>query len=120
MHKAFKLPNDYQTYNDFLEMRTKCKLLSKKCYKDYIVYTQINLRLDPKQFWNFVKTRDKSFPNIMSYNNISYEDDNSISNMFAKYFNTFYSDTHISDITSHAYLNTYNNQLNIFYIFISL
>jgi hypothetical protein len=36
----------------------------------------------------------------MSYNNISYEDDNSISNMFAKYFNTFYSDTHLSDITS--------------------
>jgi hypothetical protein len=56
----------------------------------------------------------------MSYNNISYEDDNSISNMFAKYFNTFYFDTHISKIASHAYSNTYNSQLNISIIFISL
>jgi hypothetical protein len=29
MHKAFKLSNDYQTYNNFSELRTKCKLLSK-------------------------------------------------------------------------------------------
>jgi hypothetical protein len=56
----------------------------------------------------------------MSYHNKKYEDDSSISNILAKYIYNFFSDTHISEINSHAYSNTYNSQLNISNIFIPL
>lgn len=57
----------------------------------------------------------------MSYGNIIYEDDKSISNMFVKYFNTFYSVTHVSNCsTSPVNTNAYKNQLNIPNVFISL
>lgn len=65
--------------------------------------------------------KNPTYPKIMSHENESCEDDMSISNMFANYFNTFYSVTHIiNSSTSPVTKNANNSQLNISNIFILL
>lgn len=92
-HLKFKQSKHVSDYTNFFNLRQQCKQLSRSCYTNFISKTQLSLVSKPKQFWKFIKDRNKldTFPRVMFLNNTSAQDGLNISNLFAEHFSPAYS-----------------------------
>lgn len=79
--------------NTYKQLRIESKNSISHDYNNYLSFTQNNVHLNPKIFWNFInnKRRTNGLPKTMFYNNNSSSDMNVISNMFASFFQSVYS-----------------------------
>lgn len=88
-HLTYKNSQSNSDYIQFFYLRSQCKLLSRKCHKDYILKTENTILENPKKFWNFVNSRRKNIntlPNSMHFNFEVAENPKNIADLFAKFF----------------------------------
>ena len=93
-HYVYKRINLYVDYLLFSKLRAECKVLSRKCYIQYIRNTEsfmLNSN-DIKSFWSFINNQRKphKLPNVMHLDNASATDTLSIANLFASFFGSVY------------------------------
>lgn len=88
----FKTSGLVSDYNNFSNLRIRCKFLSKKDYLNYINKIQTNLKINPYTFWKFInsKRRNNFLPNCMHLNTEEFNTPDDIINTFANYFSSVY------------------------------
>lgn len=102
-HKLFKSygrPEDYETFS---YLRSECKSLTSKCYKDYIHHIENNLKMSPKSFWSFIRSKksNSSVPDYVKLDDKIASTGLDVVNLFASFFGSVYSDAnHIVDYAS--------------------
>lgn len=86
----------------FCHLRSEFNALNSLSYKLYIENLQINIKNDPKQFWNFINAKKKSngYPTIMNLNDTCSTSPQEIANLFANYFKSVYKKDDNIDWTS--------------------
>ena len=95
-YKKYKNTVDYTAY---LSMRYQYSVLCKAAYQHYISKLLGSIKTRPKNFWKFVNLKRKSggLPCSMQYENRVSDDRLVISNMFADYFSSNYSNDAYTD-----------------------
>lgn len=91
----------------YKSLKLRLKHLISSSYYSYLMFIQSELKSDPKKFWQFVKTKNKSdgFPNLLEFEGISSDDPLVISNLFASFFQSVYVKSLISpSLSSFDYL----------------
>lgn len=92
-HKKWKKYGNPMDKLTFELLRSRSKILIKKCYKKYINDVEGNIIKDPKTFWSFSKHLRKNkncIPSQMRYlENVS-SDGSGIANLFAAHFSSVY------------------------------
>lgn len=93
--KKYKLYNDLDALQQFKELRRQIKSDIDRCYKSYCNEIERNIKDNPTKFWSFVnnKRKSNSLPTTMTYNGIELTDYESISDCFATYFSSSFSNT---------------------------
>lgn len=93
-YKKYKKTGLVTEYSKYSVVRAEYNILNTKLYYNYLETMKLNLKKDPKSFYKFVNSKRKTtgYPNIMKYSNCESRDDVVISNMFADFFKTTYSD----------------------------
>ena len=88
--------DDYTAYRN-LKSEFKCTLTMS--YYLYVQDIQNNIRLNPQKFWKFIDSKKKSdgFPNVMHFSGLSSDNPRTISNLFAKFFQSVYTSNNILD-----------------------
>lgn len=72
VHATYKSSNSHPDYLKFSSLCAKCKSQSKIDHYKYISNTEFSLKINPKQFWFFLKTIISSpdFPDSLSLNDV--------------------------------------------------
>lgn len=85
--------------------RSEYNIVNKRAYGEYLVSMKGRLRNDPKSFYKFVnsKRRSSGLPNSMKFGPNVANDDMSISNLFADFFSTTYSEKKYDHSVSYPY-----------------
>ncbi len=88
-HKNSQTPDSLQI---FKEQRTKVKNLIRSAHKLYLKRITDEIRDNPKQFWSYLKNKNKQsgIPNIMNYKNTEINTPQEIVNAFADLFGKSY------------------------------
>jgi len=94
-HKLYKLFPTHANYYIFSNLRTKCKFHSKSNYSKYIIDTQNSLKSNPKNCWQFLKSKrsNKSISTLMTYKNQFISGGKDIVHSFSKYFSSDYDES---------------------------
>jgi Reverse transcriptase (RNA-dependent DNA polymerase) len=92
IHSKWKLYGLSSDYDKFSVLRLKHKSLLKNCYSDYIKNVELNIKINPKSFWNYVQSKSPSnqIPDTMYLDSVSSSDGFSISNLFNNYFSSVF------------------------------
>ena len=90
----FNYKNSYR-YSDYLlfnQLRTRCKLLSSICWKNYTSKTERAISENVKSFWSFMNSLRgiNHLPTHIYHNNSVIDDDSMIANCFANFFESVY------------------------------
>lgn len=101
-YKKSRRPGDYSKY---VVAREKYNMLNRSCYANYLSRMRIDFKNNPRSFYNFVNSKRRStvFPNAMKFLSSESCDDLNISNMFADFFSTTYSNSVYNEATFPAY-----------------
>lgn len=94
IHRIYKSNKCQETRKVFSDLRLKCTKLSSELYKSYIKDVEEGLRVDARKFWHFIndKKKDRGLPDIMKLGNIVARGSESVSNLFASFFESVYLD----------------------------
>lgn len=94
LYKNYKKTGRLIDYIKYVTCRAEYNALNKYCYTNYLRKMSIDFKNNPKSFYNFVNSKRKStvFPTLMKFQDCESSDDLNISNMFADFFSTTYSD----------------------------
>lgn len=112
--KKFKITGSSFHYGKYSVARAEYNLLNTELYKIYLGNVKRNFVQDPKSFFNFVNTKRKStgFPKFMNYLCSESSDEVAISNMFADFFASTYSDALYDPSTVYPYKITYSQNIS--------
>lgn len=117
-YKKFKQTGSHLFYLKYSVCRAEYTLLSKSCYNNYINKVKYNFKRNPKSFFKFVNSKRKStgFPSSMKFNQNESSDDAVISNLFADFFSTTYSNATYNDSADYPYTISSNQSVSIQFI----
>lgn len=89
-HQRFKIYGNMADYMSFSLLRERAKALERDNYSSYISNIESSLVKNPKNFWSFVKAKNKSMglPNSMKYNGVEANTGEDIADLFAHYFHS--------------------------------
>lgn len=92
-HSKFKKTRMSSDYNNFKELRIKCKIEIEKSYRTFLDDIQVSTPNNIKKFWSYTKLlrQSNSFPSSFTNGVQSADSPNSICNIFADYFKSTYS-----------------------------
>lgn len=93
-YKKFKRSGSSVDYSRYAVSRAEYTRTNKLCYALYLNKIQNNIKYDPKSFYNFInsKKRTTGYPTVMKFNQNESCDATCISDLFADFFSTTYSD----------------------------
>lgn len=105
LYKTYKQSKKLIDYGKYSICRAKYNSLNTALYNNYINNMKMNFRQNPKSFYKFVnsKRRSHEFPSVMKLQNCESDDDVVISNMFADFFATTYSDAQYDFSSSYPF-----------------
>lgn len=109
-YKNFKRSGLLVDYSKYSVARAEYNNLNNSLYKSYLQKIKNDFKYNTKAFYNFVNSKRKTngYPSVMKLNNYESSDDINISNMFADFFSSTYSD---KQYCSDSYPNTlYTNR----------
>ncbi len=114
----YKIYNRIVDHNLFRKIRKKLKESIIENYKLYVYEMEKNIKSNVKNFFSFVKSKranKNNYPSKMILNEESAEDNISIANLFADFFESSYieSDINYSNIYENNSTNTYESKTNI-------
>ena len=113
----FKKDGSLNSYENFKTIRLKVKTMIEKAYKTYIQNTVEDIKINPKNFWNFVKQKNRqcnSIPSVMRYGDSEMVSPNDIVNAFSDYFSKSFLDNSCN--TSPAHIHQTNNVSNTLHV----
>lgn len=92
-HLIYKRSPTQINYNSYSNIRALCKKQNKYDYNTFILNTQNSIITNPKLFWKYIKSKrsNSTLPASMTLNNLCYSGGDAISNAFAQYFSSIYS-----------------------------
>ena len=92
MHSANELKEQFKT------LRIQCKKETKNCHNNYIDYIENCLHNSNKKFWNYIHSKNNSrgYPSKMYLENYQASSNQSIANLFKKFFSGIYSQSNSS------------------------
>ena len=118
-HKAYKTSNSLTDYWNFSNLRSRCTLLTKMDYREYVDTVECSVQNNVKSFWNFVNAKrgNQGLPANMYYGSSSATSHSAVANLFATYFGSAYTSSSgrspLSN-TNHASFNSLHfNSLSI-------
>lgn len=88
-HRNWKKYNNKIEYQTFSNLRAKVKQLEDSCYDAYIIMSQNRIKLCPKLFWSYVKSKRKNnsdYPKQMFYNDNKLSSEKEICSAFNEFF----------------------------------
>lgn len=112
IHKHWKRYRNPMDYFEFSVLRSRQKELQDKCYKEFIIHSQENIKMQPKLFWKYVKAKrggNGNYPKLMTYENDTLDNEKDICNAFNKFFLKNFS----SPSTSYSSANIIESQNEI-------
>ncbi|KAF0710204.1 Reverse transcriptase domain-containing protein [Aphis craccivora] len=92
-HKLYKALGGQNRYLIFSRLRAQCKFESKRLYKNYLLNMQERLRVDPKSFWEFVRSKRgvSTIPDEVFLGESKASSDQ-VASLFASHFSSVYGD----------------------------
>nr|CAH7715255.1 unnamed protein product [Callosobruchus chinensis] len=104
-HKRFKLSGSLLHYEYFVQLRDKCATLKDVCYDRYIKKLEADISVNSKSFWKHVDAKKKCYtlPTEMFYVNESSSDIQGITDLFARYFASVFSNEDVNQIPEFKY-----------------
>ena len=98
----YKMYNELIYFNEFIDLRKKCKKIANDNYKDYIEKIENNICSDSKLFWVYINENrhTREFPKIMRYGDKVGESSLAIANLFSEYFSDIYKSDFIPNCSS--------------------
>lgn len=92
-HRNFKMTGNEFYYNEFSDLRRRCKVVSDACYRVYLSRIEENIQNDSNTFWRYVNNlrNVNSIPNSMYLDSVTSTNGLDTVNLFAQYFSTVYS-----------------------------
>lgn len=86
--KKYKTYGNLSDYQSFSMLRQRAIIIEKESFKSYITKIEKSIIDNPKNFWSYIKSKNKSnaYPNILKYKNNEAFTGIEISNLFADYF----------------------------------
>jgi len=106
-HKLYKTLGGHNRYLIFSRLRAQCKFESKRLYKNYLLNMQERLRVDPKSFWEFVRSKRgvSTIPDEVFLGESKASSDQ-VASLFASHFSSVYGDPRfISNALSDEFTN---------------
>lgn len=94
-HANYKNLRTNYAYRYFRSLRLECQKLGSECYKKYVSRVENQLETDARYFWKFVKNKrcnDLDIPNTMMWEEKTANTGAEITNIFASYFKSIYTD----------------------------
>lgn len=121
LYKIFKKSGSLADYRKYSLSRASYITLNKLSYNNYINSMRYNFKRHPKMFFKFVNSKKKTtgFPSSMKFEQNESNDDITISNLFADFFSTTYSDAPYNFLADYPYKITANQSISISTINIS-
>jgi len=107
-HKLYKTLGGQNRYLIFSRLRAQCKFESKRLYKNYSLNMQERLCVDPKSFWEFVRSKRgvSTIPDEVFLGESKASSDE-VASLFASHFSSVYGDPLF---TSNALSDEFTNQ----------
>lgn len=121
LYKKYKKTGSTVIYAQYSVARADYNKANQTCYSSYLDKIKNNFKSDPKSFYNFVnsKRRSTAFPSVMKFLDIESGDDLIISNMFADFFSTTYSDACYDESNSYPFSESLNQSISIPFLNVS-
>ena len=103
IHFLWKITYDNLLFIEFKRLRAVCKRETRTCYMQYINLIENNCRENPRAFYSFVnnKTAHNSLPSVMHLDDSHSDNINDTINLFAQFFHSSFSSSHISSRLLH-------------------
>lgn len=112
-HKLYKKYKTTHYHERFKLLRSKCKILIDKAYKNYVANIQNTLIQDSKTLWSFInrKRGQTRIPGIMKYGEVEHKTPPEIMNAFGEYFSSVFTKPNLR--LNENTFNTYSFQSSI-------
>lgn len=90
LRQKWKKNETQENYSIYSDLRAQCKTKIAACHKHYIEHIQRNIQSNIKLFWAYSKSKRKtnSYPSAIQYQNTTAMNPRDISETFATYFQT--------------------------------
>ena len=100
MHKNFKKYRLIINYSKYCLGRSHYVIANQRAYEIYLNNVKNKFKSDPKSFYKFVnsKRRAVDFPSVMKLGSYKVSDNKVRSNLFAEFFASTYSSSHLTPI----------------------
>ncbi|CAG9136232.1 unnamed protein product [Plutella xylostella] len=84
----FKNYGNKSDFNSYCILRSRAKMLETECYDAYITRVEESIKLNPKTFWSFAKSKAKtnSLPSCMTFEGNITSSGDEICKLFSDYF----------------------------------
>lgn len=111
-YKSSSLGDDYRIFSN---LRSQCRVLSRRCYSAYIRKIESNIPHNLKSFWNFInsKRNDHGIPDTMYLDKVKFQSGQDIVDRFADYFSHVYVDSNSPESISLNGANVNNSNFSI-------
>lgn len=127
-HAAYKRTGSMSCHQKFVSLRSTCKQLSRRDYAVFMKNSEAEISHDSSHFWKHVKDlkSSKGLPGEMQFGDLVSGDSLEISNYFADFFSSNYSDPNlmipppVEDSTDFSQLNLCNVTLTLSEVFEAL
>ncbi|XP_075162973.1 uncharacterized protein LOC142235596 [Haematobia irritans] len=118
MYKRLKKSGSALDFSTYSIARSKYNIANKLAHQDYLNRMKDQLRVDPKSFYKFVNSKRQSsgLPTYLKYKSSTADNDVDISNIFADFFATTYSDKCYDGNNIYPYMTRNCNRIDISYI----
>lgn len=102
-HIKYKKYRTHFYYTEFTKLRKECKQLAHSDYRTYINKIQNELKTNPSQFWQYVRSKSghSGVPGVMNYSNKQLTSPTSIVNSFKEYFSSVFVSDSVSNSETH-------------------
>lgn len=105
LYKKYKKSGSSCDYRKYVVAREKYNTFNRTCYANYLSRMRLDFSNNPRSFYRFVNSKRRStvFPYSMKFQKTESCDDLDISNMFADFFSTTYSNAVYNDASFPVY-----------------
>lgn len=111
----WKSTQNHIYYSEFSKLRQKAKQMISISFETHMNHIQTTMPNNVKIFWAYTKSKRKSntYPNELSYNNVSSSNPITICNMFGDFFKSTYSADNSTQSNSNENNNSNNNAITL-------
>lgn len=114
LHKRYNKSSCPQDKLKYLQRQKEFNFLNKFLYKQYMIKIENDIKLNPKSFWKFIRSKRQNtdIPSLMVLENISSDKPDEIVNLFAYFFKSNF-DHHPSHANNMTFNDTFAADANL-------